>query len=143
MDSSVLLWIVLAVLLIACLVLTVLWMSRQNREIVNSYRSMLEQQSQNETQRTNLILTSNRQLLDKALGLVATNDPLAFQAIQAMTSPTGYDEPQYDPSDEAELARLREMHRDLGDDLNGDELDLLSDVANVAPELFGPNTTAE
>lgn len=123
------------------LILLLLSSLKQNRELAKLHQSMLEQMSKQETQRVSLLMTSNRQLLDKALGLVATNDPLAFQAIQAMGQPSAYNEPTYDPSDEAEFARLESMGRGVGEDLSGEELGLLSDIANVAPELFYPDGT--
>ena len=46
-------------------------------------------------------------LLDKAIVLLSTKDPLAFQGVQAMNQHGPYDE-RYDPSDEAELKRLGE-----------------------------------
>lgn len=132
-----------ALLLLFTVLLVILWLLlRQSREQQRQYHLLLRQQSQQESRRVETLLTSSRQLLDKALGLVATNDPLAFQAIQAMTQASGYDEPEYDPSDDAEFQRLKDMGRvNEGDGLNGEELDILSDVASVAPELFGPNGT--
>lgn len=54
-------------------------------------------------------------LLDKSIGIIASRDPLAFQAVQAMNLPGGYDEP-YDPSDEAEVERLKKLGREQEDD---------------------------
>lgn len=49
------------------------------------------------------------ELLDKTIALVSTKDPLAYQAVQAMNGyTTQYHEP-YDPSDEAEIERMKSL----------------------------------
>jgi hypothetical protein len=51
---------------------------------------------------------SRARLLDKAIVLLSTKDPLAYQAVQVMNQQgAGYTE-RYDPSDDAELARFGE-----------------------------------
>lgn len=49
---------------------------------------------------------SSTQLLDKAIALLSSKGPLEFQAVQAMS--VGYTaNERYDPSDEAEIDRMR------------------------------------
>jgi hypothetical protein len=49
---------------------------------------------------------SQTKLLDKAIALLSAKSPLEFQAVQAMS--LGYTEGErYDPSDEAEIDRMR------------------------------------
>jgi uncharacterized membrane protein YccC len=50
-------------------------------------------------------------LLDKSIALLSVKDPLAYQAVQVMEQATSYNQP-YDPSDEADLERLRIMHQE-------------------------------
>ena len=51
---------------------------------------------------------SQAQLLDKTVAILSAKGPLEFQAVQAMSQPGLYNEPEvYDPSDEAEIDRLR------------------------------------
>lgn len=51
-------------------------------------------------------LSSSLSLLEKAQALVAASDPLAYQAIQAMSTPQQYSDVDYDPSEEGEIARI-------------------------------------
>lgn len=71
---------------------------------------------------------SQLQLLDKALALVASKDSLTYQTIQAMGStPSASGDDTFDPSDEAEIARI-EAIRGVGkaeDDLSGEDGDHL------------------
>lgn len=67
-------------------------------------------------------------LLSKALTLISTSDPLAFQAVQAMESPSSTYS-GFDPSDEAEAQRLADLKREEPEEaLNGSELDILRDL---------------
>jgi hypothetical protein len=63
-------------------------------------------------------------LLDKAVVMLTTKDPLAYQNVQFMDG-SRYDEPQgvFDPSEEAEMARIQaRMNPVAGEDaLNGSE----------------------
>lgn len=73
---------------------------------------LLENQLQSQRLLTNshrLTLSQLLSLSDKLSGLLASREPLAFQAIQAMTTPSsdvGFD--QFDPSEEGELQRIRD-----------------------------------
>jgi len=100
------------------------------------------QQSQSQMAQTELLREQEQtlrfrqmtQLVDKAIALVGTADPLAYQQVQAMeTTLTGYDGTEFDPSDEAELARINQRHPDLneGDDVNGFESTFLADIADA------------
>jgi hypothetical protein len=82
-------------------------------------------------------------MADKTLALVGTADPLAFQQVQAMGTPSGYDEPEFDPSDEGEVERINQRNPNLarqGDEVNGFEQSILADLAYDAPgnEYFPP-----
>lgn len=74
-------------------------------------------------------------LLDKALALVATSDPVAFQQVQVMGTPTSSDDGEvYDPSDEGEIARIALRNQYLseqGDDVNAFEHSLIGDLDDV------------
>lgn len=67
---------------------------------------------------------SQTQLLDKAIAILSTKDPMAFQALQVMNTQGLYtDGDRYDPSDEAEVDRLKAfgiLPADEEGDLNGD-----------------------
>lgn len=85
------------------------------------------------------IMEQQAQLLDKAIGLLATKDPLAFQQVQVMGTPSGYDDADtFDPSEEAELERIAARNQDLaeqGDGVNAFEESLLAD-AGIDPAAF-------
>lgn len=72
-------------------------------------------------------------LLEVGQALVASRDPLAFQAIQAVGQAEQYTQGSYDPSDEAEVERITERSPSLGD-LNGDEElhDVLFDLTGIS-----------
>lgn len=73
-------------------------------------------------------------LVDKAMALVGTADPLSFQQVQAMGTPSGYDDSEpFDPSDEAELERITKRRPDLGggDEVSGYEEAFLSDLGDA------------
>ena len=78
-------------------------------------------------------------LNEKAQALVASSDPLAFQQIQAMSLPTGYDGYQdYDPSDEAEAARILDRNPNLAaeGEVNAEETRaLLAELTGIDPEF--------
>lgn len=69
-------------------------------------------------------------LLDKALTMLGTKDPLAYQQVQAMSAPSAYDGVDYDPSDEGEVERIRSRSGALQEevDLNAEEQHLLADL---------------
>lgn len=76
-------------------------------------------------------------LLDKAIALVGTSDPLAFQAVQAMSPEAEYDgQAPYDPSDEGEIARLNAMGRIAQEDIySGEDFDIAAELG-VEPGFF-------
>lgn len=148
MESYVILLSALGLLLIA--LATLLWTLRTNQRqmvtLIESQRQQLSQLSQNETERAELQSRVLAQLMDKALALVATTDPLAYQAIQAMGPASGYDDGEtFDPSDEGEIHRLVDLGRESRDDddgLNAQERDILEDLNGIAPEFFLANPPA-
>lgn len=73
---------------------------------------------------------SLERVVDKTLGLVASKDPMTFQAVQAMGAiPSGYDPAQqYDPSDEGEITRITQRGARGEDGLSGDEIGFLLDA---------------
>lgn len=76
-------------------------------------------------------------LIDKAIALVGTSDPLAFQAVQAMNSEAEYEgQAPYDPSDEGEIARLNAMGRIAQEDIySGEDYDIAAELG-VEPGFF-------
>ena len=67
--------------------------------------------------------------IDKAIALLSTKDPLAFQAVQAMDFASQYDD--FNPSMEAEMERIHERDGERGSvegDLNADERAALGDL---------------
>ena len=67
--------------------------------------------------------------LDKAIALLATKDPLSFQAVQAMGFASQYDD--FNPSVEAEVERIHDRDGERGSvegDLNADERAALGDL---------------
>ena len=103
--------------------------------LVSSFTNTLSQLTQ-ETTKQQLPLV---QLADKAMALVASADSLVFQAVQAMEpTTTGYDAPDFDPSDDGEIARIARRNPDLqGDDLSGFEKGILGELG-IDPEfIFG------
>lgn len=74
-------------------------------------------------------------LLDKALAMLGTKDPLSFQSVQYMT-PGGYDSgDDYDPSPDGEIARIAARQgtrygEETEGDLNASELAAAQDLAD-------------
>ena len=104
----------------------------------NRWRTKYEEMNRSWLTQLSQLQSGPLALVDKAMALVGTSDPLSFQQVQAMTPSTEYDEPDYDPRDEAEIDRIRERAPALGiqeDDLNGDELDALAELG-ITPEFF-------
>lgn len=50
---------------------------------------------------------SQTKLLDKTIAILSTKEPMAFQAMQVMNDHGQYTDGRYDPSDEAEVERLK------------------------------------
>lgn len=129
MDESTIFWsaLVISLMLSATFGATVWFLSRLLRQSQEALRNTQEVS----TEGTRAL----SELLDKALGMLGTKDPLAFQQVQAMSSatPSGYD--PYDPSDEAEVARIKARDGGLSeeDDLSGEERSLLDDFGGVDP----------
>lgn len=129
MDESTIFWsvLVISLMLFATFAGTVWFLSRLLRQSQETLRNTQEMS----TEGTRAL----SELLDKALGMLGTKDPLAFQQVQAMSSatPSGYD--PYDPSDEAEVARIKARDGGLSeeDDLSGEERSLLDDFGGVDP----------
>ena len=73
--------------------------------------------------------------LDKAIALLSTKDPLAFQAVQAMGFGQQYDD--FNPSMEAEMVRIHDRDGERGsveEDVNAEERAALSDLfPGIAP----------
>jgi hypothetical protein len=108
-----------SILLTVCLgALVLLW-----RQQVSQSRTLTELFTTHQA-----TLSSSLSLLEKAQALVAASDPLAYQAIQAMSSPQQYSEPDFDPSEEGEIARIaaRSGVTTVGDAYDDDAL---ADVA--------------
>lgn len=80
---------------------------------------------------------ANHLLLDKAIALVGTSDPLAFQAVQAMVPDAEYaSRAPYDPSDEGEIERLNAMGRSAQDEVyNGEDYEAAAELG-VEPGFF-------
>lgn len=139
-------FMIVLVLCLAVLIFLILrQQSRERQEMMTTSHSFLL--SMSTTLEANLSLAIQQQtlqlqeqakLVDKAMGLVATTDPIAFQQVQAMSIPSGYDESSFDPSDQAEMERIEERNPNLGmqgDDLNGLTQDTLRELG-VDPDQF-------
>jgi hypothetical protein len=100
------------------------------------HRQSMKSLQEEHTKQVKLLVVLN----EKAQALVASSDPLAFQQIQAMSLPTGYDGYQdYDPSDEAEAERISKRNPNLASEgeINGEETrNILAELTGVDPEFF-------
>jgi hypothetical protein len=138
--------LVISLLVLVALLVSLVYLSwwRQDRlrtlEMTNSHQFLSKMATiALEGQREQLkMVEQHSALLDKAIGLLATKDPLAFQQVQVMTA-SGYDDnTTYDPSEEAEIERIAARNPDLaerGDEVNGYEESFLSD-AGIDPAEF-------
>lgn len=73
-------------------------------------------------------------LVEKAMALVGTADPLAYQQVQAMGTLSAYDaDVPYDPSDDGELDRIAARSPNLSreEDVNGFESAFVTDLADA------------
>ena len=99
------------------------------------HRQSMKSLQEEHTKQVKLLVVLN----EKAQALVASSDPLAFQQIQAMSLPTGYDGYQdYDPSDEAEAARILDRNPNLAaeGEVNAEETRaLLAELTGIDPEF--------
>ena len=90
---------------------------------------MLLRESRKKSDADREVALAQTALLDKALALLSTKDPLAFQAVQAMGYPSQYDD--FNPSVEAETERIHERDGERGsveEDLNAYERAALGDI---------------
>jgi hypothetical protein len=81
-----------------------------------------------------VLLAEPLRLVDKAMALLSTTDPLVFQQVQVMGTPSEYDDfDKFDPSDEGELKRIDERSGKSyqEDDVNGFESSFLTDLADA------------
>lgn len=104
---------------------------QERRDLETSHRKTLSE-----------LVTLNRQ----AQSLLAAKDPLAYQQIEAMALSPGYDAQQqapYDPSDEAEIARIEARSKRLAEEdyIDPDEQQrILADLTGIDPEFFTDET---
>jgi len=92
------------------------------------------------------ILSTYKQLLsesgnreERLSQLVASKDPMTFQALSAMTPVQGYDGfDSFDPSDEGEIARIQERIKDPEDAISDYEQSFITELG-IDSEFFGPN----
>lgn len=132
------LWAIVSISLVSLSILSgVLWLS------IRFLRSQLLLSQKQSLEALTLLSQNSHEMvaaLDKAMALIASRDPLAFQQLQVM-NPSQYDavEP-YDPSDEGELERIRTRNPDLAaeGDLSNYERDIVSELG-IDPEFFLPN----
>lgn len=131
MDTSTVLWISWALLSTFCAAFATLAILSWRKQTISESLKREELRLQQEK------LTADRQsttelamLLDKAMGMLGTKDPLAFQQVQAMSTPSAYDGVDYDPSDEAEIARINSRSNGLTDpeDLDAEERSFLDSL---------------
>lgn len=117
---------------VCAFLLTLLW--RVTTSLLRQRERKLSLQEASLTAQSQLMIEQTR-LLDKAMALLSTTDPLAFQQVQVMSTPSGYDDDQYDPSDEAEIRRIRERDGslDLTEDLDAEERSFLAAELGVDP----------
>lgn len=123
MESYVIFMIVLALLLAGSPALT-MWLWGKAQKETNTLLLEMSMSVQKQMDSAKEVMLSHSNLLDKSLALLAAGDPLAYQAIQVMPSPSGYsDTNTFDPSDEAEMEliakrspRLAEQGPDAFDD---------------------------
>lgn len=136
---------VLALLLLVCLAAAVFFllkgMERQQTKNLSYLSSTAQIELERERERTKRdSLTS--ELLSKALALLASGDPLAYQQVQAMEIRSAYNDDEfYDPSDDAEMEKIRDRNANLDeqeDDVNGLERSLFAELAGngIDPAAF-------
>lgn len=154
----------LSVCLTALVILTMLLGYRQHQKW--QWRMLrMQAQSMKESRQFSLRMAQNQlelsrqssellagplRLLDKAMALVATTDPLVFQQVQVMSGASEYDDANgFDPSDEGELKRIAERDGvvEQENDLNGFESSFISDLvdAGIDSDFFDipdPHQTA-
>jgi hypothetical protein len=90
---------------------------------------MLLRESRKKSDADREVALAQNATLDKAIALLSTKDPLAFQAVQAMGWPSQYDD--FNPSMEAEQVRIHDRDGERGsveEDMNAEERAALGDL---------------
>lgn len=141
MDRWIELSIIWALLLTSSVIsAALLWILQRwlrNRHLLSEQRILLEKEKLTVESQSGHELVA---LLDKAIGLLSTKDPLAFQQVQVMSDPSAYDDVDYDPSDEAEIQRINARSDGLTDleSLDAEERAFL-DSLGVDPFFVRPD----
>ena len=124
MSESTVNWLVVSIVcfVLLSLLLTGTWLM---------LRSLLKQHS--------VLVTAALLSVDKAVALAAASDVVAYQGIRAMEAPSLYSEPAYDPSDAAEIARIREREQqERLSEIGAEDEEQLDDVSSaVLADFFG------
>lgn len=136
-------WLIVSTLLLLAFVSVVAMMTiwfRQERTMMNQqFLSWMVNLSTETTKMLSTQTEATERLVDKAMALAKSGDPLAFQSIQAMgTTPSAYDEP-YDPSPEGEIARIEARQKGVHEqdgDLNGSEEEFLAGLYDAPGNEF-------
>jgi hypothetical protein len=90
---------------------------------------MLLRESRKKSDADREVTLAQNATLDKAIALLSTKDPLAFQAVQAMDLTRQYDD--FNPSMEAEMARIHDRDGERGSvegELDAEERAALGDL---------------
>lgn len=108
-------WAASSTLLVVCFLCFAVWMIlRESRKRSDADRE---------------VSLAQIRTLDKAIALLSTKDPLAFQAVQAMGYSQQYDD--FNPSMEAEMVRIHDRDGERGsieEDLDAQERAALGDI---------------
>lgn len=121
-----------AILVIAVLLLILMHLNQRGQR--KTHIETLKMLSENLHQSSELLREAGKRE-ERLTNLLSSKDPMTYQMLTAMGTSSGYDGPTYDPSQEAEDARIRERSPGLiehEEALNG--LD-----QSVLTELFGAN----
>jgi hypothetical protein len=90
---------------------------------------MILRESRRRSEADSAVALAQVAALDKAMTLLSTKDPLAFQAVQAMGWPQQYDD--FNPSLEAETERIHDRDGERGSvegELNAEERAAFDDI---------------
>jgi hypothetical protein len=86
---------------------------------------------------------NQRIITEHAIDLLASKDSLAYQQIRSMDTSIQYEEERYDPSDEAELERLRRLSSLQEEaELNAIDQEIFDEFGND-PLFFTPEQPRE
>lgn len=116
--------------LLSLLIGLVAWLQWSNQRQIKQLLAQSSQQLQIQSQSLNSVQLAQLALVDKAMALVGTADPLAYQSVQAMSPDSGYSDAEFDPSDESEAERISTRTPGLTrqeEALDGIAQDVLSD----------------